>query len=100
MCECKCKSKDFKSRKEGKDPESIQLGTIPDLVHQLEKWRKHKKHNTQESQEASPFPASDHKAARNRQNRIPKPKKWYINNKTDPQKKLRLWNSQQNKNLK
>ena len=32
------------------------------------KWQKHKKkHHIQESQEVSPFPARDHKAARNRQ---------------------------------
>ena len=36
-------------------------------------WESHKntrKHHIQESQEVSPFPAGDHKAARNRQDRM------------------------------
>ena len=42
--------------------------------------KKKKKHHTQESQESSPIPAGDHKAAKNLQERI--------NNKKDPQKAL------------
>ena len=45
-----------------------------------------RKHNTQESQGVSPFPAGDHKAARNRQDSITKTN-MIINNKEDPQKK-------------
>ena len=46
-----------------------------------------RKHHTNESQEVSPFPAGDHKAARNRQDNLTKTKP---NNKKDPQKKHRL----------
>ena len=35
----------------------------------MEKWQNTRKHNTQESQEVSPFPAGDFKAARNRQDK-------------------------------
>ena len=48
-----------------------------------------RKHNTQESQEVSPFPAGDNKAARNRQDSMTK-KTGNTNNKKDPQKKHRL----------
>ena len=47
------------------------------------KWQE-KKHHIQESQEVSPFPAGDHKAARNRQNSMTNTNP---NNKKDPQKK-------------
>ena len=57
---------------EGKDQESTLSRIIPDPEHHIGKWRKHKKHNTQESQEVSPFPAGDHKATRNRQYSITK----------------------------
>ena len=45
------------------------------------KWQKHRKHNTQESQEVSPFPAGDHKDVRNRHDSMTKTdtntnKKW------------------------
>ena len=43
------------------------------------------KHHTQESQEVSPFPAGDHKAAMNRQESITNTK--HKLNKNDPQKK-------------
>ena len=43
-----------------------------------------KKHHIQKSQEVSPSPAGDHKAARNRQDSMTKTN---TNNKKDPQKK-------------
>ena len=58
------------SREEGKDQESVQSSSIPDLGHHIGKWQKHKKYNTQVSQEVSPFPAGDHKAARNRHDSV------------------------------
>ena len=51
------------------------------------KWLNTIKHNIQESQEASPFPAGNHKAAMNRQESMTNTKH---NNKKDPQKKHRL----------
>ena len=53
------------SRKGGKDQESIQSSTTPDPGYHMEKWQKHNQ-SSQTSQEASPFPAGDHKAAMNR----------------------------------
>ena len=53
-----------------------------------------RKHNTQESQEVSPFPAKDHKAARIRQDSITK-----INKKKGSTKEAPSWNGQQNKSL-
>ena len=61
-------SQDAKKSKEGKDQESIQSSTTPDPGHHMGKWQKH--NHTQESQEVHPFPASDHKDVRNRQNRL------------------------------
>ena len=53
------------------------------------KWQKHtKKHHIQESQEVSPFPGGDHKAARSRQDSMTD--KNEKNNKNDPQKKHHL----------
>ena len=49
------------SKKEGKDKESIQSR---DTIEESDKNTR--KHTTQDSQEVSPFPAGDHKAARNR----------------------------------
>ena len=54
------------SREEGKDQESIQSCTIPDG----KLTKNTSKQSTQESQEVSPFPAGDHKDARNRQDSI------------------------------
>ena len=45
---------------------------------------------TQESQGVSPFPAGDHKTARNRHDSITKKNTNNTNNKNDPQKKHRL----------
>ena len=56
-----------KSRDKGKDRESMQ--SIPYLMRNTN-WKTGKnarKHSTQEEQEVSPFPAGDHKMARNRQ---------------------------------
>ena len=47
--------------------ESIQSSSLPDPKHTLGKDENTK---TQESQEVSPFPAGDHKIARNRQDSI------------------------------
>ena len=44
----------------------------PDPGHHMGKWQNTKKHHIQESQEVSPFPAGDHKAAMNRQININK----------------------------
>ena len=66
------------SIEEGKDQESIQSSTTHGSGHLMRKWQKQKKHHIQESQEVSPFPASDHKAARNRQDSI-----WNIKNGTN-----------------
>ena len=49
-----------------------------------------RKHDTQESKEVSPFPAGDHKAARNRQDSIIKTNMICNLQKKDPQKTLRL----------
>ena len=61
---------------EGKDQESIESNTTPD-----QSDKNTRKHRIQESQEVSPSPAGDHKAARNRRN---------TNKKRDAQKKHRL----------
>ena len=60
------------SREEAKDQESftIQSSTIPDPEHHMGKGQNTRRHNIQERQEVSPFPAGDHKAARNRQDSI------------------------------
>ena len=49
-----------------------------------------RKHNMQESHEVSPFPAGDHKAARNRQYSITKGSVLYKNYKQGSTKKERL----------
>ena len=56
----------FKSKKDGKDQEndSIKYHTWPRIPHG--KVIKYKKNITNKSQEVSPFPAGDHKAAMNR----------------------------------
>ena len=54
------------SREEGKDKESIQSSTTPDMQHYKGKWQNTRKYNTHESQEVSPFQAGYHTAARNR----------------------------------
>ena len=54
----------YLSKEECKDQESIKSKTTPDLGHRM---RKHtRKYHIQETQEVSPFPVGDHKAARNR----------------------------------
>ena len=57
---------------EGKDQESMQSSTTPDLRHHdiWESDKNTRKHCTQESQEVSSFPAGDRKAARNIQGSI------------------------------
>ena len=57
---------------------------IPSLTQESDKnaW----KHHTQESQEVSPFPGGDYKAARNRHDSVT----LNTNNKKDPHKKHRL----------
>ena len=62
----------------------MQSGTTPDPGHHTDKWQTTIKYHTQESQEVSPFPAGDHKAALNRQERMTNTKQ---NNENDPQKK-------------
>ena len=60
------------SKEEGKEQESIntlKYHTLPETSYgKVTKTQG----NTKESQEASPFPASDHKAARNRHDSIKK----------------------------
>ena len=62
----------YKSKEEGKYQESIQSSTAltQDTVRESDKTTR--KHQIQESQEASPFPSGDHKAARNRQDSMAK----------------------------
>ena len=52
------------SMEEGKDQES---NITPDPGHHMDKWKNTRKRHIQESKEVSPFPAGDHKDARNRQ---------------------------------
>ena len=54
-----------KSKKDGKDQESIQSIIKPKLGHHIGKEHKHNKHHTQESQEVRSFPEGDHKATTN-----------------------------------
>ena len=58
-------AKGTKSKREGKDQESIQLSTTPDLGYQWESETS-QLDITNESKEVSPFPAGDHKALINR----------------------------------
>ena len=60
-------------KEESKNQEWIQSSTTPDGGDTTwESDRNTWKHHTQEIQEVSPFPAGDHKAARNRQDSITK----------------------------
>ena len=59
--------KNRQSKKDGKDQESIQLSTTPGPGTIWETNKYTIKHYTQESQEVSPFPPDDHKAAMKRQ---------------------------------
>ena len=55
-------------KEEGKDQEPIQSSTTPDpRDHIWESDNNTRKDNPQESQEVSPFPAGDHRTAKNRQ---------------------------------
>ena len=56
---------------------------VPHLTQATMGKRQERKHHIQEGQEVSPFPAGDHKAARNRQNSMTNTNP---NNKKDPQK--------------
>ena len=60
------------SKEDGKGKESIQLSNTHDPEHGMV-WKgdknNKKKHHIQGSQEVSPFPTGDHKAARNRHDR-------------------------------
>ena len=52
------------SKRDCKDQESIQSSTTPDQVHHTgENDKGTRKHHIQESQEVSPFPTANHKAA-------------------------------------
>ena len=59
LCPKRFREHTHQSKKEGKDQESIQSSTTSDPVYQWES-------DTNESQEVSPFPASDHNASINR----------------------------------
>ena len=48
----------------------MQSSTTPDPGHHMGKLQKYRKHHIQESQEVSPFPEGDHKAATNRQDSL------------------------------
>ena len=56
------------SKAEGKGKESIRLSNTHDPGHDMvwEGYKNNKKHHIQGSQEVSPFPTGDRKAARNR----------------------------------
>ena len=74
------------SREEGKDQESMQSSTISMYLAWntiLESDKNTRKHNTQESQEVSPFTAVDLNAARNRKDSITKTN---IDDNKNPQK--------------
>ena len=53
------------SKEESKDQESIQSSNTPSPEHYMQKRQNTRKHHTQESKEASHFPAGDHKSAKN-----------------------------------
>ena len=55
----------YKSKKEGKDQESIQSSTTPDPGYQWESNKLTIRHHKRE-QRGQPFPAGDHKASINR----------------------------------
>ena len=79
----------FKVRKKAKIRN--RYNQVPHLT-QDSTWESDKntrKHHTQKSLDVSPFPAGDHKAARNRQDSMTKANTKH-NNKKDPQKKHRL----------
>ena len=86
------RTKKLHRKEEGKDQESIQSNTTPrpDPGHHMGKWQKHKKHNIKEIQEASPFPAGDEKASRNKQDSMADTYKSQITKKKDPQMKHHL----------
>ena len=67
----------YPSKKGAKDQESIQSSTTPDTGYHM---RKTQLNITNKSQEVSPFPAGDHKAAINRRESMT----------NDPKKKYRL----------
>ena len=60
----------MESIQEGKDQERIQSSTAPDLRHIWESGKNIRNYHTQMSQEVSPFPADDQKAAGNKQHSI------------------------------
>ena len=60
-------SQTMQSKGAGKDQETIQSSITPDPGHHMGKRQNTRKRQTQESQEVSPFPAGDNKAAMNRQ---------------------------------
>ena len=55
----------YKSNKEGKDPESLQLSTTPDPGYQWENNNVTTRHHKREPR-GQPFPTGDHKALTNR----------------------------------
>ena len=76
-----------KSKKEGKDQKSIRVPHLTqDTTWESNKYKIKKRH-IQESQEVSPFPEGDHKAAMNRQETR---QTRNTNNKNAPQKKHRI----------
>ena len=78
----------FQCKKGDKDQESIQSNTTPDPGYHMGKSQKDKEtYKKNKSQEVSPFPAGDHKAAMNRRESM---NTQDINNTHDPQKKYRL----------
>ena len=80
----------IKSKNDGEDQEMIQSSTTPDPGYHMRKYQKYNKHPiniTYKSQEVSPFPAGDHKAAMNRSEGIRNTR--HINT-NDPHKKYHL----------
>ena len=82
-------SRKLEGNEEGKDQELIQSCTTPDLRPHIGKCKNTRKYDTQESPEVNPFPAGDHKAARNRKDSIIKTNVKH-KDKKGPQKKHRL----------
>ena len=60
-----CRSFWCKGKKYGKDQESTQSSITPDTGYHMGKWQKTQLKNTRQSQDVRPFPAGDHKAAKN-----------------------------------
>ena len=81
----------IQSKKNGEDQETIQSSTTPNPGYHMGKYQKYNKHTiniTNKSQEVSPFPAGNHKAAMNRSESMRNTR--HKKHTNDPHKKYRL----------